>query len=217
MKQKNQKCFCTGVCLLAAFAVWTVLLQIVDVQSIGPLGSEVGFVGLNRFFHDLTGVGMWLYVITDWLSLIPVGVAMGFAFLGLSQWISRKKLGKVDGSILLLGGFYIVVMAVYVFFEVVVINYRPVLINGVLESSYPSSTTVLVICVMTTAVIQCHVRIRNGDMRRYISAGFTGFGAFMVMGRLLSGVHWVTDIVGGMLLSGGLVLLYRSFIGSEQV
>lgn len=217
MKQKNQKCFCIGVCLLAAFAVWTVLLQIVDVQSIGPLGSEVGFAGLNRFFHDLTGVRMWLYVITDWLSLIPVGVAMGFAFLGLSQWISRKKLGKVDGSILLLGGFYIVVMAVYVFFEVVIINYRPVLINGVLEASYPSSTTVLVICVMATAVIQCHVRIRSGTMRRYVSAVFTGFGAFMVMARLLSGVHWVTDIVGGVLLSGGLVLLYRSFIGSEQV
>ena len=29
-------------------------------------------------------------------------------------------------------------------------------------------------------------------------------------GRLLSGVHWVSDIIGGALLSGGLVMLYDS-------
>ena len=151
---------------------------------------------------------MSLYKITDWLGLIPIGFVMGFAGLGLIQWIKRKHLLKVDHSILLLGGFYMVVMAVYVFFETVVVNYRPILIEGHLEASYPSSTTVLVLCVMPTAVMQLNVRIKNGVFKRCAATVITAFMVFMVVGRTVSGVHWFTDIVGGALLSAGLVTMY---------
>ena len=139
--------------LLAAFALWTIAIQWINVQPIGPRGSTVGFATLNGYIHNLTGVNMSLYVITDWLGLVPIGVAFAFAVLGLVQWIARKSLCKVDQSILTLGGFYIVVMAVYVLFEIVVINYRPTLIDGCLEASYPSSTTMLALCVMPTAMM----------------------------------------------------------------
>ena len=122
---------------------------------------------------------------------------------------------KVDYSILVLGGFYIVVMAAYVLFEVLVINYRPVLINGYLEASYPSSTTVLVMCVMPTAIMQFNARIKNDVPKRCLAYAITAFIVFMVIGRLISGVHWFTDIIGGALLSAGLVLLYRGIIGLE--
>lgn len=208
MKQKKN--FVAAACLLAAFVLWTVAVCLVDVRAIGPQGSTVGFAGLNRFIHRLTGVHMILYTVTDWLGLVPFGFIGGFGILGLVQWIRRKKLAKVDHGILALGGFYLVTMGAYVLFEFLVINYRPVLIGGILEASYPSSTTMLVLCVMPTAMMQLAARIRNRVWKRcviWLMAGFTGF---MVVGRLISGVHWVTDILGGALLSAALVMLYRA-------
>ena len=198
--------------LLAAFALWTVAVELVDAQPFGPLGSAVGFATLNGFVHDLTGVHMALYTVTDWLGLVPVVFGFGFAALGLAQWIRRKSIRKVDFSILALGGFYIITMAVYFLFEYIPVNYRPVLINGYLEVSYPSSTTMLTMCVMPTAVMEWRARIKKDALRRWGSAVMIVFGGFMVIGRLASGVHWFTDIIGGALLSVGLVLTFRAIL-----
>lgn len=213
MKRKH---FFTGVFLIAAFFLWTILLGIMDVQPIGPQGTMVGFAGLNQAVHVFTGVNMTLYTVTDWLGLVPLGFMFGFALLGLGQWIRRKHILRVDRSILTLGVFYLVVMAVYVFFECYVVNYRPVLIEGRLEASYPSSTTILVLCVMPTVIMQLGTRIRSRIIRRWVSVAMMLFATFMVIGRLLSGVHWFSDIVGGVLISAGLVMLYDSVRGTES-
>ena len=215
MKKETKKNFGIAAILLGAFVVWTAAVQLVDVQPIGPQGSAVGFATINGWVHSLAGVHMSLYTVTDWLGLVPIGVAMGFALLGLIQWIKRKHLRQVDYSIIVLGGFYLLVMAAYVLFEVVVINYRPVLINGYLEASYPSSTTMLVLCVMPTTLMQLNARIKSQTLKRWVGFGITAFILFMVIGRLLSGVHWFTDIIGGALLSAGLVMLYYSITSLE--
>ena len=196
--------------MLGLFALWTAAVTAVDVQAIGPQGSRVGLAGLNGWIHGLTGVHMWLYALTDCLSLIPLLLVPEFAILGLTQWIGRKSLLKVDRSILTLGGFYATVLGIYLLFEKCIVNYRPVLIEGKLEASYPSSTTVLVICVMITAAMEFQNRIQNPRKRRWITRMITIFTVLMVIGRLLSGVHWFTDIVGGILLSAGLVMLYSA-------
>lgn len=147
--------------LLAAFILWTLLVCFADVQPIGPEGSSVGLATINRFVHQLTGVHFALYTLTDWLGLVPIGVCIGFGILGLKQWLQRQSLRKVDRSLLALGLFYIVVMAVYAFFEVCVINRRPVLIDGILEASYPSSTTLLVMCVMPTVSMHLSARMKK--------------------------------------------------------
>lgn len=211
MKTHSKRNLYRGLISLAAFLLWTAMVRRVDVQAIGPLGSAVGFASLNCFVHHLTGVHMPLYTVTDWLSLIPLGFVAGFALLGLVQWIRRKHLLKVDRSILILGGYYAVVMAVFLFFEQYVINYRPVLIDGVLEASYPSSTTMLVLTVMPTAILQLNARIKRPALRKSIAAILAAFTGLMVIGRLLSGVHWFSDIMGGILLSTGLVMLYAFF------
>ena len=198
--------------LLPLFVLWTVAVKTIDVAAIGPEGSVVGFSKLNGFVHNMTGTNFTLYTITDWLGLVPIVTCLGFAILGLYQLIKRKSIRKVDSDILLLGGFYLVVMAVYVLFEYVVINHRPVLINGCLEVSYPSSTTMLVMCVMPTAMMQLGSRISNKMIKYCINTAILIFTIFMVYGRLISGVHWVTDIVGGALCSGGLVTFYDSCI-----
>lgn len=213
MKERSQKrnlSITTG--LLVLFTLWTAAVCFIDVQAIGPKDSAVGLATLNESFHELTGVHMLIYTITDWLGLIPLGFILGFALLGLVQLIKRKSLFKVDSDILLLGGFYIIVMVAYVLFEIFVINYRPVLIEGYLEASYPSSTTMLVMCVMPSSILQINRRIKNSRMKFLFSYIMIAFTVFMVIGRLVSGVHWFTDIVGGALLSAGLVMLYYSSI-----
>jgi undecaprenyl-diphosphatase len=192
---------------LLAFLVWTLLVTTVDVRPIGQGGSSVGLATVNGAFHAWTGVHLTLYTLTDWLSLIPLGIVAAFAAQGLLQWLRRRSLVRVDRDILVLGGYYLAVLAVYVLFEFVTVNYRPLLIEGVLEVSYPSSTTMLVLCVIPTAVMRLRARLP----RRLLTA----FALFMVVARLLSGVHWLTDIVGGLLLSAALVHFYRAFCPSE--
>lgn len=210
MKKENRRAAYWGMGLLATFAVWTEAVCLVDVQPIGPQGSTVGLATMNGFFHKLTGVHLPWYYLTDWLSVIPIGFALGFAVLGLTQWIQQKSLLKVERSLMALGGFYAAVMIFYVLFEALAVNFRPVLLDGRLEASYPSSTTVLVLCVMITAMMQLSDRIRNQHLRRWVAAAMPTFTALMVVGRIISGVHWLSDIIGGILLSAGLILLYAA-------
>ena len=211
----KRKHFISGIVFLLLFVLWTLAVSIIDVKAIGPLESSVGFGTINRVVHNLTGVNFTLYNITDWLGLVPLAVCVGFGVLGFIQLIKRKSILKVDYDILALGAFYIVVIAVYLFFETVVINYRPVLINAILEVSYPSSTTMLTMCVMPTAIMQFSNRIKSKSIKNAVICVCVIFTAFMFVGRILSGVHWITDIIGGALLSIGLVLLYRATVKIE--
>lgn len=195
-----------------AFVLWTVAITKIDLQAIGPRGTVVGFATLNAAFHKLTGVHLWLYEVTDWLGLVAIVFALGFGVLGLIQLIRRRNLFKVDSDIIILGGFYILVIIGYVVFEVFAINYRPVIIEGRLESSYPSSTTLLILCVMPTAILQLKNRIKSVVVKNIVVLVISVFTLFMVVGRTISGVHWLTDIIGGILLSISLVMLYRTLI-----
>ena len=161
MKKKTKGTLYCALLSLTAFALFTVATCLFDVKAIGPEGSKVGFATVNGFFHDLTGVHLWLYDLTDLLSILPLSAVLGFALLGLSQWIKRKSLLKVDADVLVLGGFYLSVLAVFLLFEKLSPNFRPVLLDGVLEPSYPSSTTMLVLCVLSTFALQMRARIKN--------------------------------------------------------
>ena len=202
--------FFAALILLAAFGLWTAAICLVDVRAIGPQGSRVGFAAMNQAIHSFFGVHMPLYTLTDYLGLIPVFMMLGFAVLGLCQWIARGSIFKTDRDILLLGGFYILLTAAYLLFEKFSPNFRPVLINGYLEASYPSSTTLLVLCVCLSAMVQVKKSIRGKTAQNILLLSLGIFSAFMVIGRLLSGAHWFSDIVGGILLSMGLVSLYAA-------
>ena len=152
---------------------------------------------------------MLIYTITDWLGLVPIIICMCFGVLGLVQLVKRRNLLKVDSDILLLGAYYVVVILGYLLFEAVPVNYRPILIDGNLEASYPSSTTLLVMTVMPTLKYQSDRRIANPAVRKVITVFVIVFTAFMVIGRLISGVHWATDIIGSVFLSSGLFMIYR--------
>ena len=203
-----------GLGLLAAFALWTALVQLIDVQPVGQKGTDVGFATLNTWFHNLTGVHMTLYTVTDWLGLVPVAICLGFGMLGAVQLVKRRSLRKVDPDILLLGVHYVLVASAYLVFEMIPINYRPILIDGAMEASYPSSTTLLVLGVMPTLWYQVERRAASLSLWKAIFVLATVFSALMVVGRLVSGVHWATDIVGSVFLAFGLFAMYRFAVDS---
>ena len=152
MSEKKKLLFLWGIKAFLIFAVFTVFVKFFDVKAIGPKGTVVGFGTLNGFVHNLTGVNMALYTITDWLGLVPIGLMSVFAVIGLVQLVKRRSLLKVDKKIIALGFFYIAVLSLYLFFESFAVNYRPVLIDGFLEASYPSSTTLLVLSVYPSSI-----------------------------------------------------------------
>ena len=205
----KRKLWLLPAALWAAFVLFTLLLTCVDVQSIGPQGTAVGFATVNGWAFQLLGAHLLWYHITDWLGVAAIAIAFGFAVTGLRQWIKRRSLRKVDRHILVLGGFYLLVIACYIFFENVVINCRPILMDGNLEASYPSSHTMIVVSIMATAAMA--FRALCPQKREWCLAADI-FAAVViavtVMGRLIAGAHWLTDIVGGLLLSAALVVSY---------
>ena len=207
--KKNLK---MSLMLMIGFVVWTYLVQIVDVRIIGESLTSVGFSLLNEWFFNFTGVHMLIYYVTDWLSLIPLGVCLFFGVIGLIQLIKRKNIFKVDYDILVLGFYYILVISIYILFEIIPINYRPILINGIKEVSYPSSTTLLVLSVMLSLSFQIKRRMPNNKLKTLALIINGLFCVFMVGGRAISGVHWLSDIIGSLMLSFGLYHLYKAIV-----
>ena len=212
MKTKDMKTLISGIAFIISFVILTMLIQIIDVQPIGVNGTNIGFATLNMWFNSIICVNMTLYTITDWLGLVPIFICMIFGLVGLIQLIKRKNLIKVDFDIIVLGVYYVIVILCYLIFEMYPINYRPILINGFMEASYPSSTTLLVLCVMPTLVFQANQRLKSITLKRFITIFTVAFSVFMVAGRLISGVHWLTDIIGSCLLSAGLFYTYKGIV-----
>ena len=212
MKEKGKRDLEFGAAWIAVFALWTALIQCVDVRPVGQNGTDIGFAAFNVCFHQLTGAHMAIYAVTDWLGLVPALVCIGFGVMGLMQLVKRRSLKKVDMDLILLGIHYVLVIFAYLMFEMIPINYRPIPIEGIMEASYPSSTTLLVLSVMPTLKFQVDRRTISPCVKKLTGAFVISFSALMVAGRLLSGVHWFTDILGAVFLSAGLFMLYRGAV-----
>ncbi|MCI5984321.1 MAG: phosphatase PAP2 family protein [Firmicutes bacterium] len=210
MKKRN---IITSITLLILSVVFTLLVKNIDVKAIGPNESLVGFADINKLFHNLIGSNMAIYKITEIIGLIPLLIASIYVIIGIKQLITRKSLLKVDKEIYLLGLFYILVLGVYIFFEKVVINYRPVLIDNILEPSYPSSHTLMSICICISSIMINKKLFRNNlaDIENIISIIVM---VLIIVGRIISGVHWFTDILGGIIISSTLVVLFYTILSS---
>lgn len=196
--------------LFLSFAMLTAAVLTLDIQPIGPNQSRVGLATINELVASVIGVNMAWYHITNWLGTVAIIVALGFSALGVTQLVQRKSIAKVDRDIIALGVFYIIIVAIYILFELFIVNYRPVIIETGLEASYPSSHTMIVLCILTTAVMQFRTRIRSKRVQNWV-IGFTAvIMAATIIGRVISGVHWATDIAGGILLGSSLVAAYQA-------
>ena len=193
--------------------VFTVLVKIVDVGFVSSTGSLVGFSSVNIPFSQKFGFNPILYKVSEVLGYLIFLVIAVFAFIGCYQLIKRKSLMKVDKDLYALAITYVFTFALYIFFDkVLVINLRPIIMAGesIAEPSFPSSHTLLAVSVLGTAISECG-KIRKKSFRvslvivLAILMGATG------LSRLFSGVHWVTDIVAGILWGEVMMTLYQLF------
>ena len=212
LSKKTLLCFAASIVFFILFAAFTATVMLVDVRAIGPLNSSVGLATINKSVFDTVGQSTVWYEITEILGLIPFVVIGVFAILGLIQAIKRKSVLKVDSAILLLGAFYILLGITFVAFEIVEINFRPILVEGELEASYPSTHTMLASGIMLTAIyVIKELFAKKKPLVIALSIACILLAAIIVVGRLLSGVHWFSDIMAGLLISGALVSLYYAF------
>ena len=213
MKNKVRANFIICACIFIIFIIFTLLAALVDKAPIGPEGSSVGLSTVNGAVFNCFGTSEVWYTVTELLGVLALATALGAALLGLHQLVKRKRILSVDKDILLLAGLYAAVALAYVFFEVFTLNFRPVLVDGVLEASYPSSHTMLFYTVIGSVPVL--VKRRFGNKRRLLTAlniVVALLCTVMAVGRLLSGMHWLTDIVAGVLLSAFLITLYISIL-----
>lgn len=216
-KEMKEKLFLAAV-LFSAAVILTVLVCTVDVAEIGPNGTSIGLSHLNQWAFEALGVNMVWYTVTDWLGLTAILSGCIFAWTGLKQWIRRRSLLKVDRNILLLGVLYLAAAAIYVLFELVVINYRPVILPNceAPEASYPSSHTMLVCILMGSAIMTIRDYVRNISARKVLQAVAGTVIGITILGRLISGVHWLTDIIAGVLISASLLALYAALASEPE-
>lgn len=206
-----------GIILFALFVVFTYLAGHVDVAPIGPNGSKVGFAGINGVFRDMIGTGMFWYYLTEVYGYLSLLLMAGFAFLGAYKLIKFKSIKKVDPEIICLGIFYVIVLGIYAFFEKFIVNYRPVILDPEegLEASYPSSHIMLIVFVMgsTAVAIASMVRKEAASYAKAIVLVCDLIGMTGIIGRLLSGVHWITDIFAGLVAATSLLIIFQGVIG----
>lgn len=215
LTQKKKRALTAALLLLALAVIVTVLVCTVDVRAIGPADTAVGLSNLNAFFRDIIGTHPFFYTLTEALGVLSILIGLSFAVIGLIQWIRRKSLRRIDGEIWGLAAVYALLGILYVLFEKVVVNCRPILEAGqtVPEPSFPSSHTLLTVAVLGTAVIEWrHLLKRYPRVRTTVTIVGIVLIAVAVIGRFLSGVHWFTDILAGFLIGSAIVMAYQTFV-----
>ena len=212
MNKKSKKKFMIAGGLLFVFILFTVAVMKVDVAAIGPKGSLVGLAKINRFMFENLGTHPIWDMITEVLLVTAFLIVLLFGVIGIKQLIERKSLWKVEHGILLLAVFYVFLAAFYELFEVVVVNYRPILEDGELAASFPSSHTMLICSIVGSAMVLVYRMLTNKVVRNAVEIIGGIILILAVIGRLLAGVHWFTDILGGVLLSAALVMFYDASV-----
>ena len=207
----KRKCLIINILLLISSIIFIVLLKIIDIKCDAVNNSCIGFATINQLIFNKIGVNMTWYFITDWLGIIPILVSMVYAIIGFKQLVKRKSIRNVDKEIIILGIFYILVISIYIFFEKYIVNYRPILMNGNLEASFPSSHTLMTICLCGSSIIVNNILFKN-NFSKIINIMSILIIFTTIMGRLISGVHWFTDIIGGILISSFLLMLFYSIL-----
>lgn len=208
--QKKGTYFILPIILWLLFIGYTVLVLTVDRQPIGPQNSVVGLAGINAYFQKLCGSSTAWYEITSLIGKLSFLVVGLFAVLGIGQCIARRSVRKVNGDILLMGALYVLLGGAYVLFEKWIVNYRPMLVDQVLEASYPSSHTMLTCTIMGAAVVWICRNVGNRRAKVIQCAFMLLMMIAMAVGRLLSGVHWFSDVLGGVLISAAFVATYAA-------
>ena len=213
MKTKGISKYTKALCLLAVTIIFSLLTYFVDRQPVGYEGTSVGFATLNSAFSKAFGYNAVMSVISNIAMYFSFLVVAGFAAIGIMQLVKTKSLSKVSKTIIGLGVLYVIVAILYVAFKKIPINYRPILKPGEteIETSFPSTHTLVIASVLGSGIIAAKRLFANKNTVKVLRVLFTVVMVVGVVARLFSGVHWVTDIIAGILFSATLIAFYAAW------
>ena len=208
---KNIRNIIMSVIMTIFSGVFVYLVKTVDVKAIGPNKSSVGFSGINKAYADMVGSNMTIYKLTEIFGLLVFIIVGVYGLIGIYQLFKRKSLFKVDREIIGLGILYVLMISVYLIFDKIAINYRPIIIDGELEPSFPSSHTMLAICTCVSSLMV---------YKKYVPSKFNYLVLFstvllltlVFLGRTISGVHWISYILGVVIISLTLLTYFYTII-----
>lgn len=202
-----------SIILIIIAVLFTYLVKNFDVKFTDVNGTNIGFSTINLWFNKLVGTNMGLYKLTNIVGVFPILIVVIYGLIGISQLIKGKSLKKVNNKLIILGCFYVIVLLVYIFFEKFIINYRPVIIDEGLEASYPSSHTMLALCFCASSIL-ISKNIFKENIAKKLNIASLIIMFVLVLGRTFSGVHWLTDIIGGMLISSALIMIFYTTLNA---
>ncbi|MBP5342565.1 phosphatase PAP2 family protein [bacterium] len=204
-----KKLYFIPLVLLLVFVVFIVLVKTVDVSVIGENSTNIGLTFINKGFYESHKlINNTFYNVSKYLGYLSFLIIGFFLVVGVIQLIKRKGFFKVDTDLLLLGAIYVLTMVFYVFFEIVVVNVRPIIVDEPMEASFPSSHTLLAVVAVGTLLFEILKRISNKYLKWGSLIAASLFMIVLIVFRLLSGVHWVTDIIAGIILGLAIVSLF---------
>ena len=212
-----KKGLCITIISFTLFIVLFILLKTVDVK-------EVGLYGLNHtYYHEYNKV---LDIISDVIFYIVL--AFNIFLIGFVIYKMVKKKEKIDYKFLV----YVLVLSlgiiIWLLFDYVFkINNRPNIIDGKVEASFPSTHVLLTTYIMLSSpYIFLKMDGKKGlenqnklGFEEIITIIFMAIMLVMVILRLYSGMHWLTDCVAGLLLGiflFGIYYLIISIIKSKE-
>ncbi|MCR4792357.1 MAG: phosphatase PAP2 family protein [Lachnospiraceae bacterium] len=200
---------------------WIMMIKFYDVYTIGPQGTEIGLSSLNLWFRDLfdypaLGFFRTPYLITEFIGYLSLLLCGFWGCIGIYQWVKEKDINAVDKTIFATGVLYAITIVLYVVFEKLVVNYRPIIMPGdsEVEPSFPSSHTMLSIIALGSTHYLIGYFLEDTKYKKLIrplQIACSVLIAVCVIGRLVCGVHWFSDIVGGILISTTLLIIYSFF------
>lgn len=197
--KKNKTSFTMSLILLAVSVIFTLLVAFVGKAPVGPENSEVDFAALNAALHDQFGYNTVFYGISSVLGYLTILTALINCVSFLVNLVKKKDLRMVRADLTATLGIYILLAVLYLVFEFVVINYRPVILEEGLEASFPSTHSMLAIAVMFSAAQQVRTGMKESGIRNILILLCVLTGVLTPVTRFFSGVHWFTDILGGVM------------------
>ena len=204
--------------LFALFFAYTCACLMVDVAQFAPQSvngdaiestqtTDIGFQKLNLSVHNALGFRQVFYRLSEYIGYLALLAGACIGLIWLLRLIKTKKLLGVDAGLNAAIAAMALMVVFYVLFEALKLNFRPVILDDGLEASYPSSHTLLGCVVFGCAAMVSADIFKDKGLARSVSALCYIIAAVLTLFRALSGVHWISDIIGGVILSAAILSL----------
>lgn len=208
MTKQGKKWFLAALILTAVFVVLTITVKYVDQKNIGS--QVIGWATINLWWRDIIGVRNFWQIASHIFAAITLIILVMFLVWQAIALLRRKSFRTMPRHWWFFDLTLIALALCYIVFQIMVINFRPLLIDGVAELSYPSSHVLLLATLWPVFILTLSREVKSRPWLRVASVIGIIVMTVGIIARLLSGYHWFTDIIGGIMLGAVLTCWYQA-------